>query len=89
VYVVQRSRGAIAAALALDVFVDDRPENCLDVLTESTTRPILMGRHQTPATGAAQQLEMSVVRSMDDCAHLLRDLEMSARRRSAEFLPRA
>src|SRR5437773_3550012 len=31
VFVVQGSRGRIAAALDLDMVVDDRPENCLDV----------------------------------------------------------
>jgi len=34
VYVVQGSRGQIAAALALDFVVDDRPENCLDVAVD-------------------------------------------------------
>jgi hypothetical protein len=89
VYVVQRSRGAIAAALGLDVFVDDRPENCLDVLTESTTHAILMDCHQTPVAGAVRRLEMSVVRSMDECAGVLLDLDGSARRRDALFLARA
>ena len=31
IFVVHGSRGKIASALALDVLVDDRPENCLDV----------------------------------------------------------
>ena len=34
VYVVQGSRGRIAAALGLDIVIDDRPENCLDVVVE-------------------------------------------------------
>jgi hypothetical protein len=83
VYVVQRSRGAIAAALGLDVFVDDRPENCLDVLTESTTRPVLLVRHQAPVAGAVRRLEMPVVRSMDECAEVLLDMQAAARRHSS------
>ena len=35
VFVVHGSRGKIAASLALDVIVDDRPENCLDVAVDS------------------------------------------------------
>lgn len=42
VYVVQRSRGKIADALGLDAFVDDRPENCLDIAVESQAKVILV-----------------------------------------------
>src|SRR5215208_5699323 len=42
VYVVQRSRGKIADALHLDAFVDDRPENCLDIAVESKAKVILV-----------------------------------------------
>src|SRR5436190_8828437 len=42
VFVVQRSRGKIADALALDAFVDDRPENCLDIAVESKAKVILV-----------------------------------------------
>ena len=38
------SRGKVAAALALDVVLDDRPENCLDVLSDSKAKPILIWR---------------------------------------------
>ena len=44
VYVVQGSRGRIAAALGLDIVVDDRPENCLDVVVDSKARAILVWR---------------------------------------------
>ena len=44
VYVVQGSRGRIAAALGLDIVVDDRPENCLDVVIDSKARAILVWR---------------------------------------------
>src|SRR2546422_2289494 len=41
VFVVQGSRGRIAAALGIDIVVDDRPENCLDVVVDSKARAIL------------------------------------------------
>lgn len=44
VFVLRGSRGSAAAALQLDFVVDDRPENCLDVATESTARPLLVWR---------------------------------------------
>jgi hypothetical protein len=42
VYVVQRSRGKVADALQLDAVVDDRPENCLDVVLDSQAVAILV-----------------------------------------------
>src|ERR1044071_2911252 len=53
VFVVHGSRGKIAASLALDVIVDDRPENCLDVAIDSSARAILVWRddeEQVPAS---------------------------------------
>jgi hypothetical protein len=45
VFVMQGSRGKLADALALDAVVDDRPDNCLDIVTDSTARAILVWRH--------------------------------------------
>jgi hypothetical protein len=42
VYVVRGSRGKVAEALSLDIVVDDRPENCLDVKLESRARAMLV-----------------------------------------------
>lgn len=42
VYVIAGSRGKVASALSLDIVVDDRPENCLDVKLESRARAILV-----------------------------------------------
>ncbi len=42
VYVLKGSRGKVADALSLDIVVDDRPENCLDVKLESQARAILV-----------------------------------------------
>src|SRR5262249_46060970 len=53
VYVVQGSRGRIAAALGLDIVVDDRPENCLDVVVDSKARAILVWREEAKNLPAA------------------------------------
>jgi hypothetical protein len=76
VYVVQGSRGRIAAALGLDVVVDDRPENCLDVAVDSKARAILIwrdGAGQLPA--AAQRLGIGVVKSVSECLEILTQLD--------------
>jgi hypothetical protein len=76
VYVVQRSRGGIAAALALDVVVDDRPENCLDVVVDSKARAILVwreGRELLPA--AARRLGIGVITSVGQCLDILAQLD--------------
>ena len=44
VMVMRGSRGKVAAALGLDVVIDDRPENCLDVSSDSKARPVLVWR---------------------------------------------
>ena len=72
VYVVQGSRGRIAAALHLDIVVDDRPENCLDVVVDSKARAILIWRddaNQLPA--AARRLGIGVVKTVGECLDIL------------------
>ena len=44
VMVMRGSRGKVAAALSLDVVIDDRPENCLDVIADSKAKPFLVWR---------------------------------------------
>jgi hypothetical protein len=41
---VNGRRGRVAHALSLDAVIDDRPENCLDVVTDSKALPILLWR---------------------------------------------
>jgi hypothetical protein len=80
VYVVQGSRGRIAAALALDVVIDDRPENCLDVVVDSKARAILVWRQeedQLPA--AAKRLGVGVVSSVADCLDILEQIDDASR----------
>ena len=79
VFVVQRSRGRIAAALGLDFVVDDRPENCLDVVVDSKARAILVWRdegRQPPA--AVQRLGIGVVKSVADCLEILAQVDSAS-----------
>ena len=67
VFVVRRSRGAIAAALEIDVVVDDRPENCLDVVSESSARAILNWQRTTDVPGIAlDRLRIEVVHGFNE-----------------------
>ncbi|MEO8481887.1 MAG: hypothetical protein ABI634_06730 [Acidobacteriota bacterium] len=61
-YVVHRSRGRIAEALAIDVVVDDRDDNCLDVVLESKAGALLVWRgDQTAVPISAKRLGIAVV----------------------------
>lgn len=76
VFVVHGSRGKIAAALALDLIVDDRPENCLDVAIDSTARAILVWRgDEGKVPGSARQLGIGSVESMRECLDILETLD--------------
>ncbi len=78
VYVVQGSRGAIAAALALDFVIDDRPENCLDVATDSKARAILVWRNEdSQLPDAVRRLGIGVVRSVGRCLDILSEIQDS------------
>jgi len=72
VYVVQGSRGRIASALDLDFVVDDRPENCLDVVMESKSQAILVWRdRETPMLASTRRLGIGVVKSVTECLDAL------------------
>jgi hypothetical protein len=76
---VQGSRGRIAAALGLDIIVDDRPENCLDVVVDSKARAILIWRDgETHLPAAAQRLGIGVVGSVSDCLDMLQQVDSPA-----------
>jgi hypothetical protein len=72
VYVVSGSRGRIASALTLDAVLDDRPENCLDVATDSTAKPYLVWR-DTPDSvpNGAARLGIHVVFSIAEAIERL------------------
>jgi hypothetical protein len=76
VFVVHGSRGKIASALALDVVVDDRPENCLDVAIDSSARAILVWRgDEGKVPGSARQLGIGSVKSVDECLDILESVD--------------
>jgi hypothetical protein len=72
VFVVHGSRGKIAAALQLDIIVDDRPENCLDVAADSAARAILVWRGgEERILASARQLGIGAVGSVGECLDIL------------------
>lgn len=76
VYVVQRSRGKIADALGLDAFVDDRPENCLDIAVESKAKVILVWHGNVADVPAgAKRLGVQPVTSISEAMGLLERLD--------------
>jgi len=76
VFVVQRSRGKIADALQLDAFVDDRPENCLDIAVESRAKVILVWHGQLKDVPAgAKRLGVRPVSSISEAVALLEQLD--------------
>lgn len=76
VYVVQRSRGKIADALQLDAFVDDRPENCLDIAVESKAKVILVWHgHLRDVPAGAKRLGVRPVSTISEALALLEQLD--------------
>ena len=80
-FVVHGSRGRIAEALRLDVVVDDRPENCLDVVLESKAGAILVWRGTKASVPvSARRLGIAVVSSV----HAALDALVEAEKPGAE-----
>ena len=77
VYVVQGSRGRIAASLGLDIVVDDRPENCLDVVVDSKARAVLVWREKHVPEGM-RRLGIGVVKTTAECLEILTELDSTA-----------
>jgi uncharacterized HAD superfamily protein len=78
VFVVYGSRGKVASALNLDAVVDDRLDNCLDVIADSTARPVLFisaGSRQSVRSAGAQRLGIPIVQTLSECLELLIKLE--------------
>lgn len=76
VFVVQGSRGRIAASLDLDIVVDDRAENCLDVVVDSKARAILVWRNEEKMLPvAARRLGIGAVRSVSECLDILTQID--------------
>jgi len=72
VYVIKGTRGKVAEALSLDVVVDDRPENCLDVKLESRARAILIWNGDIASLPPnARRLGIEPVTGIGACLDLL------------------
>ena len=81
VYVVQGSRGRIAAALGLDIVIDTRPENCLDVVVNSKARAFLVWRDAEKAWPApASRPGIDVVKSVTECLDILTTVDARSSR---------
>lgn len=76
VYVVHGSRGLIAKAMQIDVVVDDRPENCLDVVLESQAGAMLVwrGRRET-VPASARRMGIAVVPTVGACLDAIVKIE--------------
>jgi hypothetical protein len=87
VHIILGSRGLVAAALGLDVVIDDRPEACLDVVADSKARAILICRdHDETIVAASQRLGIVTAQSVRESLEILAALDErqgSERRRSA------
>jgi hypothetical protein len=81
VLVISGSRGAAANALRLTHLIDDTPRNCLDVKSDSTAMPVLIGGDEA-AVRQARKLGMGVAPSIGRCLHML-DATAHARRESS------
>jgi hypothetical protein len=65
-------RGKAAAALRLDYLVDDTPQNCVDCLSESSTRAILLiDPDDTHAASSARRLGIGTANTVHEVLDLL------------------
>jgi uncharacterized HAD superfamily protein len=78
VCVVKGSRGKVAEALHLDAVIDDRPENCLDVATESAAKAILVWPRALDRLGPGVQghgviVKASIAEALDEIVQMDRE----------------
>jgi len=72
VLVLGGSRGAAANALRLNYHVDDSSQNCLDVISESRAKPILIVPDQDePTVTSARKLGIGTAPSIGECLTIL------------------
>jgi 5'(3')-deoxyribonucleotidase len=65
-------RGRCAAALHLDYLIDDTPQNCVDVVSDSSTRAILLVHaDDSIADTSARRLGIGTARNIHDVLDLL------------------
>lgn len=72
VIVISGSRGRAAATLGLSYHVDDNPQNCLDVRTGSSAKPLLIAGDDDEATvTSARKVGIGVAPSLTACLEIL------------------
>jgi hypothetical protein len=72
VLVLGGSRGAAANALRLDYHVDDSAQNCLDVVSESKAKPILIVPDaDDKVVASARKLGIGTARTIGECLDIL------------------
>lgn len=72
VLVIGGSRGAAAAALRLNYHVDDSTQNCVDVMSEGSAKPILIVPPESEATARkARGLGIGVAHTIGQCLDIL------------------
>jgi hypothetical protein len=64
-------RGRAASALCLDYVVDDTPQNCLDVLSDSSARAILVVDHDRRQAASARKLGIGTAGTIHEALDLL------------------
>jgi hypothetical protein len=75
VLVLAGSRGAAAGALRLDYHVDDSAQNCLDVIADSSARPILIvPDNDEVSILRAHKLGIGTARSIAECLDILEEV---------------
>jgi hypothetical protein len=83
VFVMTGSRGRVAEALSLDAVLDDRPENCMDVVTDSRATPLLIWRHRPEAVPAGiAHTRIQTVYSMTDALERLEHMTAERTRKT-------
>jgi len=76
VVVISGSRGAAAAALRLNYHVDDSPQNCLDVASDSRATPFLIVPERDEITeNSAKRLRINIARSVGEALDALEQPE--------------
>jgi hypothetical protein len=83
VLVLRGSRGAAAAALGLDYHVDDRPQNCVDVMADSKAKTILVvSESNAAAIASAKKLGIGVAHSISEALDVLDQATLASTNRS-------
>ena len=79
VLVISGSRGDAAGALRLTYHVDDSPQNCLDVASDSKAKPILIVPERDEVTeNSARRLRIGIARSISEALDQLEQASDSA-----------